>query len=321
MLRLLKKMKLFKLPVIALIIFTNTAPQTLAQNTHPENSVVQVISEIEFLDTSKILSLDNIQVKKITVGGSGVIFGKYVVTNSHVVEGFKNVTFKKNNGDFVPATFLGSSYCDDVAIFKIHNKEDFGNNTFRGNFEKNETLTSYGYNSSSPKIQYRKGKISALSREMFDSKQVAHESIEIDNDIDFGFSGGGVFDQKNTLVGINQSLAKDTKKTYIVPFYLIKKLIVDIESNRYIYTGGLSGMATFSPFLDKYGAIVTAVTPKSKKSEIQVGDIITEINGNELQALSPYNTFCSAIPKDATTLQVKGYHIKNQKEFNIQLNK
>jgi S1-C subfamily serine protease len=315
-------MKVFTLPILTSFLLTLVPPysKSLAQNTKPEDIVVKVLADIEYADASEPIFLETkpIQTK---VAGSGVLYGNYVVTNSHVIEGFKTVVFQKNNGEIIPASFVGSSYCDDVAIFRIQNPKNFGNYAFKANFQKNEKLVSFGYNSRKKSIQSVVGKIASINTKFIDSKQIDHSLILLDTDIALGFSGGGVFDAQNTLVGINQSVNFEYKKSFLIPFYMVKEIIANLESKRYIYTAGLSGSATYSPYLKKYGIIVTAITPKSKKSEVKIGDIITEINGNELQALSPYNTFCSAIPKDATTLQVKGYHIKNQKEFNIQLNK
>jgi serine protease Do len=318
-------MKVFTLPVFSLFLFffCNFLPKSLAQQTtKPEDLVVKVSADIEYVNIDKAVTTKT-KPTQTQVAGSGVIYGQYVITNSHVIEGFRKVTFLKNNGESISASFIGSSYCDDIAVFQIQDPKNFGENVFKANFKKNEELIAFGYTPDKQSVQSVTGKIDSINKEFVDNKQVFHNLILLDNDIALGFSGGGVFDRQNTLVGINQSVNFQYKKSFLIPFYTVKEIISNLESRRYIYAAGLSGVSTYSPYLKKYGIIIESITPRSKSSnsKIKIGDIITEINGNEITLLSPYNTFCSALPKNTTQLHLKGYHIKDQSQFDIRLNK
>jgi S1-C subfamily serine protease len=312
-------MKLLLLSVITTLIALTSSLKAIAENPKPEEIVVKVTAQIEYLDIKNGIIKDAKPIIGKSVG-SGVIYQKYIITNHHVIRGYRKVTFEKDSGTGVEATFLGSSFCDDVAVFKITNKKDISNNNYKSNFKKNEKLIAFGY-ASNTKLGSITGQIASLYNEILDSNQVNLGAIQLDNNIKLGFSGGGVFDQQNNLVGINQSLNDRLKQSNIIPFYRVKKIISDLEGKRYIYSGGINGLTIYSPYLKKYGVIVTGIIPNTRNSGIQLGDIITEINDREIQPYPPYNTFCRILKEDETMLNLKGFHIKDQSEFNIQLSK
>jgi S1-C subfamily serine protease len=53
--------------------------------------------------------------------GSGVIFTAdgYIVTNDHVVQGYNNYTVTLSNGQTLPATLIGQSPENDLAVLKV----------------------------------------------------------------------------------------------------------------------------------------------------------------------------------------------------------
>jgi S1-C subfamily serine protease len=287
-------MKHFTLPVISLLALLILCPKVNAENPKPSDRVLKITTKIEYLDEGAQITKNT---KPIIVvgGGSGVIYDKYIITNNHVIRGFKTVTFEKDSSEVVEAKFLGTSFCDDIAVFKLTNKKNYATNNFKANFTKGETLISFGY-AKDAKLDSISGKIASIYAEIDDSNQVNLGVIKLNNEIKLGFSGGGVFDTHGTLVGINQSVVLTQKTSYIIPFYRVRKLISDFEAKRYVFSGGLSGVSVYSSPIKKYGVIITALTPYNLDSNIHIGDIITEIDGRELKPYSPYTTFCNTLP-------------------------
>ena len=137
--------------------------------------------------------------------GSGVILSSdgYIVTNAHVVAGANDVRVQLNDNRVFPASLVGFSAQEDLAVLKIDAENlpaaEFGNS--------NDLVCGEAVSALGDSLGYRgtftDGIISALDREMTMEDGTTMVLIQTSAAINFGNSGGPLLNQYGQVVGIN----------------------------------------------------------------------------------------------------------------------
>ena len=159
--------------------------------------------------------------------------------------------------------------------------------------------------------------------------------IQIDAAINGGNSGGALLNSKGEVVGINS--VKYSSSTvegmgFAIPISHVEEIIETLikgENDQGGLTLGIEGYMTNSGLISGYklpsGFYVSTLTKdgNAEKSELEIGNIITEIDGNEITSISTIRKVLNNKEKgDKVTLKVK-YASRNEykeKEINIILN-
>ena len=233
--------------------------------------------------------------------GSGIIISKtgYIVTNNHVVETGSKYMVKVNDNAHggesktYEAKLIGTDSDTDLAVLKIEadnlpaavlgdsDKLHIGDDCFAiGNPLGLETSVS-------------KGIISGLKRQVSTTNH-ALTSIQTDAAINSGNSGGGLFNGYGEVIGVvNEKYVSSNAESlgFAITINDAKSAIEDLISKGYVSGRALLGITyKFIPeaYAKRYG-IPAGVLVKSidsslavGKSDLRVGDTITEIDGESV---------------------------------------
>ena len=238
--------------------------------------------------------------------GSGVIISDdgYIVTNNHVVEDGDKFTVILSDKNEYEAIVIGTDPSTDLAVVKIEAKNLpfilFGNSDSVkvgqwvlavGNpFNLESTVTAGIVSAKGRNINILKDK---------DNKGVIESYIQTDAAVNPGNSGGALVNPQGELVGINSAIATPTGTfagySFAVPVNLVRKVVNDIMKFGTVQRGYLGvGIIDITGDLAKEkgienftGVYVDTVYSGSASEEagIVVGDIITKVNGLEVNTV------------------------------------
>ena len=171
------------------------------------NSVVGVITNTQQWDRSSGEVKENLYSQ-----GSGVVIkeGGFVLTNYHVIEGGDSYQILMPNGEKVEASLAGSDSSLDLAVLQVDGNYagqlvpvSIGSST---NLIVGSTVIAIGNPSGEMLANtVTQGIVSALERSEVSSSNTTRsvDYIQHDAAINSGNSGGGLFNYKGELIGIN----------------------------------------------------------------------------------------------------------------------
>src|SRR5260221_4627627 len=238
--------------------------------------------------------------------GSGVIISDdgFIVTNYHVIEEANSIEIVMNNNQRFFAKVIGADPTTDLALLKVKAKGlpfvKYGNSDAItpgqwvlavGNpFDLNSTVTA--------------GIVSAKARNigiLHDRNNLQIESfIQTDAAVNPGNSGGALVNLKGELVGINSAIATTTGGyagySFAIPESLVRKIMDDLLEFGQVQRGLLgvqitdvnATLAERQKLNVVQGVFVNRVNEGSaaEKSGLQVGDVITAIDGRWANSVS-----------------------------------
>jgi serine protease Do len=237
----------------------------------------------------------------ISAIGSGVIFGDYIITNNHVVQGNTKLTFSDTKGNAIQAKYFASSSCDDIAIYKILPKQSSSKARvkFTNNISAGDRVTSHGFTLEAGV----KEQVTLTVAKTF-TNVLENNVIDLDGYLKQGYSGGPAF-ENDKLVGINFANNQIRNKSYIIPMYKVERIIADSELRNNIFQGGISGIFVKERKLGLFGTIVSGIIPGSpaSKTDLKLGDVITEYRG---VPITPNKTICTNT-SNTNSISIKGF--------------
>lgn len=274
----------------------------------------------------------------ITQGaGSGVIVEEndkeiFILTNYHVVEDTTELSVKFIDNESYDASVRGISERKDIAIVTIEKnkikKETLKSIRVATLGDSNELKVGNGIIAIGNALGYGQsvttGVVSALNREVTTDKYTQN-MIQIDAAINGGNSGGALLNSKGEVVGINSvkysqkvssSSASIEGMGFAIPISdvktLIEQLIKGENDTSDNLTLGIEGYMTTSQEMAVYrlptGIYVSSITPGSNasKSELEVGDIITQIDNIEITSIDSIKKVLNQKEKGSkVTLKIK----------------
>lgn len=285
--------------------------------------------------------------------GSGVIVSEdddelFILTNNHVVENSSELTVTFINDKSYDATIKGISERKDIAIVSV-NKNNIDKETLEqikiANLgDSNELKVGNGIIAIGNALGYGQsvttGVVSALNREVSTDEYI-QDMIQIDAAINGGNSGGALLNSKGEVVGINAvkyssnslyNSASIEGMGFAIPISDVKTLIdalIKGENDNEGLTLGIEGYMTNSGIIANYklpsGFYISSIISNgnAEKSELEIGNIITEVDNQEVTSLDTIRKVLNKKEKgDNVILKVK-YISKNEykeKEIAITLN-
>jgi serine protease DegQ len=248
--------------------------------------------------------------------GSGVIVDAakgYILTNNHVVGGADDITVTLQDGRNVKGTLVGSDPATDVAVVKItaDHLEALpiaDSSTLRVGdfvvavgdpFGLGQTVTS--------------GIISALGRSGLGGSSFQN-MIQTDASINPGNSGGALVNLRGELVGINTMILSPSGGNvgigFAIPTKIASSVMQQLITSGKVSRGSLGvqtqditpNIAKLLGLKDNNGAVVTRVLPGSAadRAGLQVGDVVTSINGASLQNADQLSNAEGLLPANST---------------------
>jgi serine protease Do len=233
--------------------------------------------------------------------GSGfVIDGEkgYVITNAHVVKDAEDVRVTFQDNETVKAEVVGRDEKTDLAVLKVQSKKKMSSVKF-GDSDKlrvGDWIVAIG-NPFGLGGTVTAGIVSARQRDI--NAGPYDDFIQTDASINRGNSGGPMFNVNGEVIGINTAIFSPSGGSvgigFAIPSSLAKPVIDQIIQYGHTRRGWLGvRIQSVTPDIAESlglpvaeGALVASLTPKSPAEEagLKPGDIITEFNGQKLNAM------------------------------------
>lgn len=228
--------------------------------------------------------------------GSGFIISQdgYVLTNHHVVKDADEIVVKLTDRREFVAKLVGSDALTDVALLKVE-ASDLPVVTIGSpeQLQVGEWVLAIG----SPfgfEQSVTAGIVSAKGRSLPGGNYVPF--IQTDVAINPGNSGGPLFNMDGKVVGINSQIYSRTGGfmglSFAIPMDVVMNVVEQIKTSGKVARGWLGvqiqdvtrELAESFGMKTPHGALVSKVIPgsPSEKAGLQIGDIITEFNGQKI---------------------------------------
>lgn len=253
--------------------------------------------------------------------GSGIIFTEdgYIITNAHVVKDSAKLMVTVNDyydSDMCytyEATVIGSDEDSDIAVIKIERDEPFlaAKIGSSDSLKVGQQIAVIGNPGITANVMFAHsmtaGIVSSLDVECLNDTGYSISLIQTDAAINSGNSGGGMFDLYGNVVGVVNS--KIVATTYEgIGFALsideAKPIIEDLLTYGYVKSRPILGITTTE--LNEYraqlygtklskGMLVVSIDESEPvaKSGLKVADIITKVNGRNVESLMDVQSILS----------------------------
>ena len=229
--------------------------------------------------------------------GSGFIISSdgYILTNYHVIEESDSISVSLYNGTVYDASLVGYDESNDIAVVKV--EADNLVPVILGNSETlnvGDSVVAIGNPLGELTFSLTAGTISAKDRKVTLSNTVTMDLIQTDCAINSGNSGGALFNLYGEVVGITNAKYSSSSASeasidnigFAIPIDSILHIVESIIEKGYVSKPYLGVMVSdVSPETQLYGipkgAAVQSVAENGPafKAGLQVGDIITHMNG------------------------------------------
>jgi serine protease Do len=231
--------------------------------------------------------------------GSGFIVSSdgYVLTNAHVVSDASEVTVTLTDRRELPAKVIGIDKPSDVALIKI---AATGLPTVRFGDPSKLRPGQWAIAIGSPfgfENSVTAGVISALGRPLNDGSNTSYVTfIQTDAAVNPGNSGGPLFNIEGEVIGINSQIYSRTGGymgvSFAIPIDLALNVKEQLQKNGKVVRSriGVSvqdirqQLALSFGLSAPHGALISAVDPTgpSEKAGLKAGDVITSVNGRNI---------------------------------------
>jgi serine protease Do len=233
--------------------------------------------------------------------GSGIIISPdgYIVTNSHVVDGAVQMKVTLNDRRVLNAKLIGVDKLTDLAVIKVDATDlpsiAWGDST---KLQPGQTVLAFGSPFGYFQFSVTRGIVSALNRPnpYSDDPRKPGNFIQTDAAINPGNSGGALVNAHGELVGINTFIISNSGSFagagFAIPSQIARATAEQLIAHGKVEHGYLGinmndvtpDNAHFFNLKNAAGAIVSQVTPDSPASRggVQTGDVITELNGQDM---------------------------------------
>jgi len=294
------------------------------EQTSLEQPVVTTSTDISDLVETAIPSV--VRIDAVTSLGTGTGTGfvisadGQIATNAHVVGDAATVTVQFSDGSEAPATVLGTSETDDLAVIEVDRDDlvpvEFGSSE---DVEVGQRVVaignSLGLDGSATATD---GIVSAIDRSIVtnDGSRLS-ALIQTDAAINPGNSGGPLFTLDGKVVGINSAGSPDAQNIGFA---------IAADPAREVLDALSTGEPIIKPFLgissspitpeiagqlgldeDDTGAVVVDVNVGSaaEMAGLRSGDLITSMNGDEIDSPDAIGAVIADLePGDALTVEI-----------------
>ena len=261
------------------------------------------------------------------VSGSGFVISSnatssYIVTNYHVIKNVQDIKVFFANGDSYDATLVGGEEDNDIAVLRI----EVGNlqTVTLGDSDAlnvGENVYAIGNPLGELTFTFTGGYVSAKDRSVTMSDGTVMNMLQTDTAINNGNSGGPLFNEYGQVIGIVSAKLSSSSSSeasveglgFAIPINDVRDMVVSIMEHGYV-----TGKPNVGVLLDDVpqaaqqygvpaGAEVLAILDGSGADNggLQVGDIITAVNGTEVSGSSDLQSAVSEFSAgDTVTLSI-----------------
>ena len=304
--------------------------ETTAEEINVESGNNQVLAADSLQESLiNVYELANPSVVYIIVppfsSGSGFVYSEdgYIVTNNHVVSGGSNFEIVFSNGDRMEAELVGTDVDSDLAVLKVDDLPEGVEPLQLGDSESirvGEFVVAIG-NPFGEQGSMSLGIISALGRSLQSQRDLGTgssyslpEVVQTDAPINPGNSGGPLLNLDGEVIGVNSAIASATGTSsgvgFSIPVQAVRQIIpslIEDGSYAYPYLGvgfddeiSLAEQSVYGvpQTQGAYILNITAGGPADQAGLVAAssangrgGDLIIEINGQEINNFSDLNSY------------------------------
>ena len=238
------------------------------------------------------------QQRRVQGQGSGFLIDPsgYIVTNNHVVDRATKIVVTTNDGRKLDATLVGHDPKTDLALIKVDGK-DMPHVAFADSdaARVGDWVLAIG-NPFGLGGTATAGIISARGRHIENGPY--DDYLQIDAPINFGNSGGPLFNVSGQVIGINTAIFSPNGGNigigFAIPSNQAKNVIKQLRDNGSVQRGWLGvqiqdldeELATSVGLKNGKGALVADVVKDSPAAHagVQAGDVITRFNDHDIDS-------------------------------------
>lgn len=232
--------------------------------------------------------------KQSSLGSGFIVDDKgYVLSNNHVVEGAAEVVVTLRDKRRFPAKIIGRDKALDLALLQIKGGTNLKPNALGQSdaVRTGESVFAIG-NPFGLQHTVTAGIVSAKNRSIgigpFDN------FLQTDASINFGNSGGPLFNLKGEVIGINTAInAQGQGLGFAIPIDEARAAMADLKKYGYIVRAWLGVIGeNITPALQyhyelpvDHGVVIARLAAKgpAAKLGLQIGDIVINVNGQEVK--------------------------------------
>ena len=242
---------------------------------------------------------------KNAVSGSGFVISSnaecsYILTNYHVINDVSDITVFFADGTSYDATLVGGEQENDIAVLRVE-QGNLQTVTLGDSDALNvgENVYAIGNPLGELTFTFTGGYVSAKDRSVTMSDGTVMNMLQTDTAINNGNSGGPLFNEYGQVIGIVSAKLSSSGSSseatveglgFAIPINDVHDMVVSIMEHGYVTGKPNVGiiMSNVPEAAQQYGvpagAEVQAILDGSgaDKGGLQVGDIITAVNGTEV---------------------------------------
>jgi serine protease Do len=264
--------------------------------------------------------------------GSGFLVDAtgYIVTNNHVAGGADKITVTMQDGRKFDATLVGRDAKTDLALVKVDATGlpyvAFGDSD---RARVGDWVVAIG-NPFGLGGSATAGIISARGRDIQSGPY--DDYLQLDAPINFGNSGGPVFNVAGEVVGVNTAIFSPNGGNigigFAIPANQAKAIVADLKENGSVERGWLGvqiqnldeELVDSLGLADARGALVAEIIGDgpAARGGVQAGDVITRFNGQEVDSARTLSRLVAgASPSEAAEVTV--WRDGRRRELNVEL--
>ena len=233
-----------------------------------------------------------------STGSGAIIEGGYILTNAHVVanQAFLEVQRYGERKRYIAKVFAVSHQAD-LALLKVEDK-NFSSGvtplTFGTLPEVEQKIVVYGYPMGGSTLSATIGVVSRVEHHTYAHSGETFLAVQVDAAVNPGNSGGPALSNGKIVGVVMQVISKSQNIGYLVPVSMVQHFIADMKDGKYdgFAELGIGTQKLENPAMRSYYGLDDSVSGKlidkivynsSMKSVFKVGDILTAIDGHNIE--------------------------------------
>jgi putative serine protease PepD len=259
--------------------------------------------------------------------GSGIVLSKdgLVLTNAHVIGRLGDITVVLSDGTEHPATLVGSSPDDDLAVIQVEDVDDLTPAELGSSddLEVGDEVIAIGNALNlGGEATVTRGIVSAKDRDLSAEGVSLEGLIQTDAAINPGNSGGPLVNAAGQVVAVNTAIVADAQNLgFSIAIDRARPIIDELEAGNGQVTPDQAFLGVSSADIGdltaevrtrfdvdvEEGAFITEVVPGSAAADagLKPGDVIVEIDGSEVtEATQVREAILDKEPGDTVELKV-----------------
>ncbi len=324
--KLKKAAILVALSVIITFQFVNAHPTSFAPLVKSEKNKVVHISISSIVDAPAITRdpffehfFKNMpRQQRQSALGSGFLISDdgYIVTNHHVIAKADKIEVILHDGQTYKAEVVGKDKMSELALIKIDAEDlpfiKWGDSD---TIEVGDWVVAIG-NPLGFDNTVTAGIISGRGRNVF-ANTAYGQFLQTDAAINFGNSGGPLFNMDSEVIGINTAIVAGGQNIgFAIPSNLARKIIHQLKTNGKVERGwfGVGIQDVDNELADSFGlpkgmrgVVLTSIGKDSpaEKAGLEQGDVVVEFNGEKLlRANDLQQQVAETIPGTEVTIKI-----------------